>query len=103
MSLQNNTYYLLSEQYKLDKKKKKQQEIQARIPKPPTCKICDMDPPYFIRGERKGWCKSCAEFDMWIADWADACWNEDCKPKDKQNELVYLGYSKAIRDSLNEK
>ena len=62
-----------------------------------------MDPPYYIRGERKGWCKFCAEFDMYIADWADACLNEQCKPKNKQNELVFFGYEKAIQDSLNEK
>jgi hypothetical protein len=40
----------------------------------------------------RGWCKTCAEIDQHIGNWADACWSESLKPENEQNMNVYRGY-----------
>jgi len=85
----NNPFYLLSTQYKREESKPN--------PKTKKCVECDMEPQYYVSGDFKGWCKCCAISDMWIADWAEACWNEQYKPESLQNRNVFMGSENAIR------
>lgn len=123
--MKNNPYYALSPQYKIDQQKEQELKAQKRLPrcimcKEPSdcsqrgvlkgwCKLCETscyqcrsDKPVRYTGYLKGWCQDCLNLDLWIADWADACWNESCKAEEKQNMKVFLGDSKAIASSLKE-
>lgn len=86
----NNPFYVLSEQYKKDQKKKK----QAHEPELNTCIMCiwcKSSPRTILNGEFEGWCDECRDSDLYIADWQEACWAESLKPANEQNTKVYHG------------
>jgi len=82
--MMNNSYYVLSEQYRRDKVSK-----NIKIPKTKMCIMCNNSPQDVNHGDFKGWCKSCKDIDLWIDDWSMACWKESLKPN--PNPEVYRG------------
>ena len=114
--MNNNSFYVLSEQYKKD---------LNRVIEKPLCRICGAAPSSFSRGQYKGWCSkcketmcaycrlepgtercpwistsskgpknwcaSCKDFDIWIGEWSWACMKESYKPEAEQNMDVYRG------------
>lgn len=124
--MKNNPYYVLSAQYKIDQKKERELKLRKKLPKcimcreepivyfsgelKGWCRTCEINcpqcrgglPPVRFTGYLKGWCKTCLDMDLWIADWADACMNESCKPESEQNRHVFEGSPSAIYASLKE-
>lgn len=83
--MMNNSYYVLSEQYKRDQNIK----VQAAKKNVKMCVVCHNEPQDVYYGDFKGWCKSCKDLDLWISDWSEACWEESTK--DNPNPEVYKG------------
>jgi len=70
LSMKNNPFYLISDQYKLDQRKERERKQAAKLEKArPKCKICEIESPYYSCGDFKGWCKSCVHLDNWFYQW----------------------------------
>jgi thiol-disulfide isomerase/thioredoxin len=93
LEMENNTFYVLSEEYKKKKNEKKKNEKKEKkiVQKKVVCVNCKIDPVSYFDGGWKGWCASCKEIDEGLYNWQMACMEESSKPKKEQNMAVFLG------------
>lgn len=90
----NNSYYVLSKQYKQEKLYKNLSKSNTKK----MCIICNNEPQDVNHGDFKEWCKSCKDLDLWIDDWSMACWEESLKPN--PDTEVYIHFLMLIYTEL---